>query len=56
MDTERAIRLLGNKMQITYQYLANKHFKHIMVTNNHDTLHKRYQININKFKRIQNGN
>ena len=43
-------------MQITYDYLANTHLKHIMETNKHDTLRNRYQIIINKMKRFQNYN
>ena len=50
------MKLLGTKMQITYDYLANTHLKHIMETNKHDTLRNRYQIIIKKLKRFQNYN
>ena len=42
IDMENAIRHLEPKIQNTYCYLAAKQIKHIMTTNRHNTLHKRY--------------
>jgi len=47
VDTENAIRHLEPKIQNTYRYLATKQVKHSMMTNRHNTLHKKYQYNIN---------
>ena len=56
IDMENAIRHLEPKIQNTYHYLAAKQIKHIM-TNRQNTLHKRYQYNTNKLKKIlQNNN
>ena len=48
IDTENAIRHLEPKIQNTYRYLAAKQIKHIMTTNRQNTLHKRYQYNMNE--------
>jgi len=53
---ENAIRHLDPKIQNTYQYLATKQIKHIMTTNIHNTLHKRYQHNLNQVRNILKQN
>ena len=53
---ENAIRHLEPKLQYTYHYLAAKQIKHVTMTNRHNTLHKRYEYNINKLKKIQQNN
>lgn len=57
IDTENAIRHLEPKIQNTYHYLAAKQIKDILTTNRYNTLHKRYQYNINELRKIlQNNN
>jgi len=50
IDTENVIRHLEPKIQNSYRYLAAEQIKHIMTTNRRNTLHKRYQYNINQLK------
>jgi len=52
IDTENAIRCLEPKIQNTFRYLASKQMKHILKTNRHNVLHKRYQYNIKEVKKI----
>jgi len=48
--TENTVRHLEPKIQNTNRYLAAKQIKHIMTTNRYNTLHKRYQYNINELR------
>jgi hypothetical protein len=50
--TENVIKHLQNNMQNTFRHLAAKKIKQIRESNRHNTMHKRYQYNINKTKKI----
>jgi len=54
--TENAIRYLEPKIQNTFRYLASKQMKHILKTNRHNMLHKRYQYNIKQLRKILQNN
>jgi len=56
VDTESAIRQLNPKIQSPLRYLAATKIKQILTSNAHDTLHKRYQYNINQVKDILHKN
>ena len=56
IDTETAIRQLEPKIQDTYRHLAAKQIRHIMTTNRQNTLHKRYQHNMNELKKMLRNN
>jgi gamma-glutamyl phosphate reductase len=43
-------------MQNTFHYLAAKKIKQIKASNRHNTMHKRYQYNINQIKKILQHN
>ena len=55
-NTENVIRCLEPKIQNTFRYLASKQIKHILMTNWHNILHKRYQHNIKELKKIPQNN
>jgi hypothetical protein len=48
IDTDIANRYLDSKIENTFRYLATKKIKQIMATNTQNTLHKKYQLNLNK--------
>jgi len=52
IDAENAIRCLEPKIQNTFRYLASKQVKHILKTNRHNLLNKRYQYNIKQLRKI----
>ena len=56
IDTENAIRHLDPKIQNPFRHLATKQIKHIMTTNTHNTLHRRYQHNLNQIRNILQQN
>jgi len=55
-DTENAIRHLDNNIRHTYRYLATKKVIQIIITNTHNTLHKKLQYNLNQIKIILQRN
>jgi hypothetical protein len=56
IDTENAIRHLQSNIQNTFRYMAAKKIKQIKESNRHNTIHKRYQYNINQMKKILQHN
>jgi hypothetical protein len=56
IDTETALRQLEPKIQDTYRHLAAKQFKHIMMTNRQNTLHKIYQHTMTELKKMLRNN
>jgi hypothetical protein len=56
IDTENAIRHLQNNTQNAFRYMAAKKIKQIKESNRHNTMHKRYQHNINQVKKILQHN
>jgi len=56
IDTENAIRYLQSNIQNTFRYLAAKKIKQIKESNRHNTMHKRYQYNVNQIKKILQRN
>jgi len=55
-DTKNAIRHLQSNIQNTFRYLAAKMIKQIKESNRHNTMHKRYQYNINQIKKLLQHN
>jgi len=56
IDTENAIRRLQSNMQNMFRYMAAKKIRQIKESNRHNTMHKRYQYNINQIKKILQHN
>jgi hypothetical protein len=56
IDAENAIRHLQSNTQNAFRYMAAKKIKQIKESNRHNTMHKRYQYNINQIKKILQHN
>ena len=50
------LKNLQSNMQNTFRYLAAKNIKQIGESNRHNTVHKRYQYNINQIKKTLQQN